>query len=225
MTLKLISYQLCPYVHKAATTLRVKHIPYEIEYIQLSKPPQWFHEISPLGKVPLLLVEDHVLFESTAIIEYLDEAYPPRLHPADVIQRAKHRAWMAFSDTCLRDYYRCVFAKNEADFHKALARLHDHFDQLEQGLTAGPFFAGMHFSLVDASFAPLLYHLKLLAEVWPGIFDPQRHPRIVHWKDTLIVHRAVRQAVVDDFAERYFDWLSNKDSFLGRLAIEHASYE
>ena len=216
---KLISYKLCPYVHKAAIALRAKQIPYDIDYIDLARPPDWFRRISPLGKVPLLLVGDDVLFESTAIIEYLDEAYPPRLHPDDLIARAKHRAWILFSDTCLSDYYRVILREDEVRFSEALARLHRDFDQLEPAVAAAPFFAGERFSLVDAAYGPLFFQLDIVAQVEPALFDPDRHPRLMRWKDALITHPAVREAVVSDFRERYLDWLSTKDSFLAEKLL------
>ena len=220
MSLKLISYKLCPYVHKAAVALRAKGIPYDIEYIDLRRPPDWFRRISPLGKVPLLLVGDDVLFESTAIIEYLDEAHPPRLHPDDLILRAKHRAWILFADACLRDYYRVALREDEAGFEEALARLHGDFDQIESAVTGEPFFAGPEFSLVDAAYGPLFFQLDILAGIHPAIFDPDRHPRIVRWKQALVAHPAVRASVVSDFRELYLDWLSMKDSYLAQLWLE-----
>jgi glutathione S-transferase len=51
---KLISFKLCPYVQKAILTLLHKGIDFDIEYIDLMDPPEWFKEISPLGKVLVL---------------------------------------------------------------------------------------------------------------------------------------------------------------------------
>ncbi len=220
MTPKLISYKLCPYVHKAAIVLRAKDINYDIAYITLSDPPAWFRAISPMGKVPLLLVGDEVLFESTAIIEYLDETYPPRLHPDDGLQRARNRAWMAQVDACLGAYYRLAGWKSEASFPKALEKLHACFDQLEPAVVAAPFFNGEVFSLVDATYAPLFFQLTILAGVAPDVFDPARHPRIVRWKEALVGHPAVTASVVPDFRQLYLDWLSNKDSVLARRLLD-----
>ena len=220
MTPKLISYKLCPFVHKAAIVLRAKNIAYDIRYISLSDPPDWFRDISPLGKVPLLLLDDDVLFGSSAIAEYLDEVYPVRLHPEDPVARAKNRAWMAFADRCIGDYYRLAGWKSASGYPKAREKLHSLFDQLETAVEARPFFNGPHFSLVDAAYGPLFFHLSILDSLAPGIFDADRHPLIVRWKETLIGHDAVRGAVVPDFQDIYLDWLGNKESYLGRLALK-----
>ena len=79
--------------------LRAKDVEFDVTYINLREKPDWFLEISPHGKVPVLKVGDEVLFESNAIAEYLDEVFEPRLHPADPVKRAKNRAWTDFLPT------------------------------------------------------------------------------------------------------------------------------
>ena len=63
--LELISHHLCPY--RAVITLLEKDIPHRRTYIGLSNKPDWFRQISPLGKVPLLKVGNEVLFESAVL--------------------------------------------------------------------------------------------------------------------------------------------------------------
>ena len=85
---KLISFKLCPFVQRSIITLLEKGVGYEIEHIDLSNKPQWFLDISPFGKVPVLVVDDDVvLFESAVINEFLDETAPGRrLHPDDPLR-------------------------------------------------------------------------------------------------------------------------------------------
>ncbi len=54
--LKLISHKLCPYVQRAVIALKEKGVPFERIDIDLANKPDWFLKISPLGKVPVLLV-------------------------------------------------------------------------------------------------------------------------------------------------------------------------
>ena len=55
--LTLISHKLCPYVQRAVIALTEKGVPFERIDIDLANKPDWFLKISPLGKVPVLLVE------------------------------------------------------------------------------------------------------------------------------------------------------------------------
>ena len=82
-TPRLVSHHLCPYVQHAVIVLTEKSIPFERVYVDLARPPQWFVNVAPLGKVPLLQVGDNILFESAIICEYLDETVGERMHPTD----------------------------------------------------------------------------------------------------------------------------------------------
>src|SRR3712207_6505768 len=123
---KLISFPLCPYVQRAAILLAEKGVPFERVNIDLANKPDWFLKLSPLGKVPVLVVEqdgrDAVLFESAVIAEYLDETIVPRLHPADPLEKARHRAWIEFASATLADIYVYYTAADEETFlHKERA--------------------------------------------------------------------------------------------------------
>ena len=79
---KVISFNICPFVQRVTALLEAKEIPYEIEFIDLSNMPQWFLDISPNAQVPVLVTEGGTaLFESDAIVEYLDEVEAP-IEPA-----------------------------------------------------------------------------------------------------------------------------------------------
>ena len=100
---ELVSHHLCPYVQRVAIALSEKEVPFTRTYINLGAKPGWFTAISPLGKVPLLRTENEVVFESAVICEYLEDTVPPRLHPQDALERARHRAWMEFASSVLND--------------------------------------------------------------------------------------------------------------------------
>jgi len=63
-----------------------KNLDMEVKFIEIWNKPEWFLKISPLGKVPILIIGESgmninitlvVLFESTAIMEYMDEMVKP----------------------------------------------------------------------------------------------------------------------------------------------------
>ena len=86
--LVLVSHVLCPYVQRVAIALHEKGAAFRRVDVDLADKPSWFVAISPLGKTPLLQVDDAVIFESAVILEYLEETVPPALHPATPLQRA-----------------------------------------------------------------------------------------------------------------------------------------
>jgi len=91
--MKVISFKICPFVQRVTAFLEAKQVPYDLEYISLKAKPQWFLDISPTGQVPVLITQSGTpLFESDAIIEYLDEIYEP-IETLTPEQHAIDRAW------------------------------------------------------------------------------------------------------------------------------------
>jgi len=211
---KLVSFKLCPFVQKAVIVLRQKQIEYDIEYIDLAAPPDWFLKISPFGKVPVLIMDEDVIFESSVIIEFLEEAFPNKLHPANLIQRAKNRSWIEFSSPCLGDSFNLSIAESKEKFEQTMTDLNNRFDRLEVILKNEPYFNGEKFSLVDASYAPLFHRLHCMNELNPGLFLPDRHAKINRWKDRLLQERSVIDSTVSNFTELYRELLWTRHGYI-----------
>src|SRR3954447_18316940 len=133
--LTLISHHLCPFVQRAAIALAEKGIPFERIYIDLAAKPDWFKAISPLGKVPVLGVgqaadRETSIFESAVILEYLEEATPSPLHPADPLQRARHRGWIEFGSQVLNGIGCFYSANDDASFERERVGLEALFARL-----------------------------------------------------------------------------------------------
>lgn len=172
-----------------------------------------FRLISPLGKVPLLKIDGEVLFESAIINEYLDEVYPPSLHPADALVRAKHRGWIEFGSHLLFDQFKLMTAPDEDAMQQQCEVLGGGFARLERELGDGPYFSGERFSLLDAAYAPffmrfdiLQRHREALADLMPTRLDA--------WARALRDRASVKASVVDDFEERFIEFGRRKGSFL-----------
>jgi len=73
--------------------LNLKQIAYE--YVPLGTlTPEQYRAINPQGLAPALRVEDRVIAQSTAILEYLEETHPaPPLLPRDPLARAEVRGF------------------------------------------------------------------------------------------------------------------------------------
>ena len=212
-SLHLISHDLCPYVQRAVITLLEKEIPYDRTYINLSNKPDWFAQISPLGKVPLLQVGDEVLFESAVICEYLDEITPGSLHPIDPLEKAKHRAWIEFGSSLLNEIAGFYSAKDEVAFNHKRQSLVDKFGWIERYLTQTPYFAGSQFSLVDAVYAPIFRYFDVFDTIADfSIFSET--PQVTSWRLVLQSRPSVQSAVASNYNDLLLDFLKQKSSYL-----------
>jgi glutathione S-transferase len=217
--IKLISFDLCPYVQRAAIVLLEKNVAFERITIDLANKPEWFRKISPLGKVPVLQQGGDVLFESTVIVEYLEEVYEPALHPADPMTKARQRAWMEFGSSMLADLWVIETSQDAEAFEIKCKLLRSKAEQLELELKSsgrfGPYFAGPDFSIVDAVYAPFFRYFNTI-EMISSIRLFEGLPHIGAWRTHLALRPSVRQAVVADYDDRLLAFLRKHNGVLMR---------
>lgn len=214
---ELISFNLCPYVQRSVITMLQKGVDFDLNYIDLFKRPQWFLDISPLGKVPALRINGTVLFESAVINEYLDEVNPPSMHPADPLKRASNRAWIEFASTILDNQFKIMVEKDEQAFNVLHKLLREQLTQLESQLGDGPYFNGPEFSLIDAACAPLFTRFKLLEDTYSINFF-NHGTKLGKWADTLIELDSVKKSVVPDFDNLLLGFIDSTGGKIGKLA-------
>jgi glutathione S-transferase len=220
--LKLVSHLLCPYVQRAVIVMKEKGVPFERIDIDLANKPDWFLKASPLGKTPLLLVDKEPIFESAVICEYLDETVGKAMHPRDALERAKHRAWMEFASATLDGIGAMYGAADDAQLADKAKAVADKFEQLEAGLASrkhsGPFFAGEHFCIVDAAFAPVFRYFDVFDQIEDfGVFT--NTPLVNQWRAVLHQRESVRQAVRGDYNELLRDFLIRRKSAISKRII------
>lgn len=219
----LVSHHLCPYVQRAAIALAEKGVPFERRTIDLAAKPDWFLALSPLGKVPLLLVRqpdgsEVVLFESAVICEYLEDTETSApLHPVDPLARAQHRGWMEFGSSILGDLWGFETAKDAETYEAKRKALIDKFSRVEAALGDGPFFAGDKFSLVDTVFAPIFRYFDTFDAIAPtGVFDGL--VKVARWRAALSARQSVKDAVAEDYPARLRIFLEQHDAWLLKQA-------
>jgi glutathione S-transferase len=190
--LKLWGSWFCPYAQRAWIVLTEKRIPHQYVEINPYKKERRFVELNPRGLVPTLEVgvggdgggrRKKVLYESTVICEYLDEAYADegrygaRLMPEGVFERARCRLWIHHVVTrVVPGFYRLLQHTEGKGYSIGEAR-----GELLGGLRAfakemvdsgsgggGPWFLGGEFSLVDVMLAPWAKRLFLIDHYKPG---------------------------------------------------------
>ena len=212
MSLHLISFKTCPFVQRAVITLKHKNIDFDITYIDLADPPDWFLDLSPLAKVPVLKVDDEVLFESAVINEYLDEITGGDLQPKDPLARAKNRAWIEFASNMLGHLYMMKMSTDEERYNKYRDLLVSQLHRVEKRLGEGPWFNGEEFSLADTAFAPL-FRQNSVAGGKLSVLDPATMPKLNAWAERLLALPEVHDSVVDEFEDLYLSAMEKNGSY------------
>ncbi|MGB3918409.1 MAG: glutathione S-transferase family protein [Thiothrix litoralis] len=211
--LELVSFKICPFVQRSIIALNQKGIAYTLTHINPQETPDWFKAISPLGKVPVLVVDGTPVFESAVILEYLDEVYPPALHPADPLEKARQRAWVEFCSELLGRQHRMLTAQDEAGFNEARESLQQGLQRLDTVLAEqAPYFAGEQFHLVDCVYAPLFMRLALLKQSYA--LEIALSTRMQAWSDALLALDAVKTSVVEEFPMVFANFLKAQDGYI-----------
>lgn len=103
MTVTIVEHPLSPYAQKVKIALDEKGVPYKTELpggIGSGRADAQLLAANPRAEVPVLLDGDVAIFDSSVILEYIEDRWPePRLLPADPHRRAKARMIEEVMDT------------------------------------------------------------------------------------------------------------------------------
>ena len=150
---------------------------------------------NPYARVPTIEEDGLVLYESTAILEYLEATRPsPPLLPADVRLRARASMLIKLCDLELAEPARTIllpkrFLPRERWRTERMAeageRIQKHFDILEQQLADGEYLVENRFSLAEVCYAPLLQFV--------GMLEVQMGPKTAAWADRVLERPSVKE--------------------------------
>lgn len=209
--LRLVSFDICPYVERSRIVLLEKGVAHSVDFIDLAAKPDWFLRLSPMGKVPVLVVDGRPVFESMVINELIEELHPrPAMLPEEPLSRAEARAWIVYcNDAVMPASYRSLLAlageKSGEALEKPLAELSLALSRAEAEVArrGGPWFLGKQLTLVDAAWAPFLRRWAA-AEGWgmPAGSRLATYPALRAWADRLLAHPSVLAADPGDIGPR-----------------------
>lgn len=170
MPLKLYDHPLSPYGQKVKIALLEKGVPFETlmpDAIGSGQAAGEFASGSPRGEVPLLLDEGLAVFDSTVILEYIEDRWPqPPMLPASAADRARVRMLEDAMDTHfeainwglseVRHFGRATGDQAQQIFDRAGLQLQGWFSWLSTQLGERDWFNGEQFGWGDLSVLPYL---------------------------------------------------------------------
>ncbi|WP_428087575.1 glutathione S-transferase family protein [Candidatus Thioglobus sp.] len=219
MKLELISFKLCPFAQRAIISLNTQKLDFKMTYINPMDPPDWFTAISPTGQVPLLKVDDQIVFESSVISEFINDISPTSIHPKDVVQKANNRAWIDFSSTMLGDLFNLVIG-DEAAFNAAKKSLFSKLSKLEAVKSNKAFFNGESFNLIDIALAPIFMRLAWINEFTDNALSITEFKKISAWSDAILEVEEVKSSVVDGLDDVYYSNIEGREGYLSTLLVD-----
>jgi glutathione S-transferase len=189
--IKLYQHPLSTYSRRVKIALAEKKIAYEpalVDMAQRKHRDPAYLALNPYGRVPTLDEDGFLLYESTAILGYLEATHPaPPLVPADARGRAQVEMHMKLCDLQFtRHAGTIVFPKrflpkekwNEAAMAEAKREIEKHFAILEGQLAGKNYLVAEQFTLAEICYLPFLEFLPLM-EIAPP-------PAVAAWTAKLL---------------------------------------
>jgi glutathione S-transferase len=209
VAIRFFEHPLSPYARKVKIVLYEKGIPFErivVTPFTLRETDAAFPEFAaanPRLEVPCIVDGEFRCFDSTIIVDYLDEKWPdPPMLPKKPEDRARARMVEELCDTAIeainwglmevRFFKRAEGAQAEQMSARAGTQLERMWDHLDPQLEGRPWFSGERFGRADAS---LIGHV-----VSAGLFGfalQDRHARMKEWCERCIAVEGVKRDQAD----------------------------
>jgi len=174
--------------------LAEKGVDFEFKVVDLMKGEHKHPDFiarQPFGQIPVLYDDDFCIYESRAIVRYIDESIKSgnSLMPSDAKARGLVEQWIsvemshykACDELVFELLFKKLFGYGEADPSKVDAsskNYHSTLAILEKHLEHSKFLVGDHFSIADLVYLPYTEYLLSL-DAFKNVFD--KYPHVKKW--------------------------------------------
>jgi len=206
--MKLYGAIASPYVTRVLMFARLKGVDLELLDPPGGSRSDEYRAMTPIGKIPSLEADGHIIPESETICEYIEDVHPePSGLPADAQGRATSRTISRITDLYLAPHVSTIVphinpANRDADVvEKVGGEIAKGFVYLEHFMGPGPFAVSDQPTLGDCSAGPYLMLMrKLVFDHFDDIADPTQTPgRLADWWQALEGHE-VCASTINEYA-------------------------
>lgn len=168
--MKLLYTPNSPYARKVRIVAIEKHIDLALEEVVLGAPDSPVTQYNPLGKVPVLILDDNVgLYDSRVIVEYLDARTPvTKLMPNEHSLRIAVIRWEALADgicdaavAIILEQRKPIEQQSPAFIEKQMAKVENGLEVLNKDISKKKWCVNETFSLADIALGCMLGYVDL----------------------------------------------------------------
>ena len=168
--MKLLYSLTSPYARKVRIVAAEKRISVDLVQVLLSEPDCHVQQHNPLGKIPVLVLDDgDSLYDSSVIVDYLDQRTPiSHLIPQETKPKFQVKRWESLSDgicdaavAVMLENRRPENLRDQAWIAKQMMKVGSGLEFLNVDLGASEFCVADKFSLADIALGCLIGYLNL----------------------------------------------------------------
>ncbi|KAK6927848.1 Glutathione S-transferase, N-terminal, partial [Dillenia turbinata] len=169
--------KLGPFTQRVLLTLEEKHLPYDMKLVDFRNKPEWFLNVSPEGKVPVIKLDEKWIADSDVITQALEEKYPdpPLATPPEKA---------TVGSKIFSTFIGFLKSKDSSDGSEQalLNELSSFNDYIKDN---GPLINGKEVSAADLSLGPKLYHLEIALGHYKKWSVPDSLPYVKSYMKTI----------------------------------------
>jgi glutathione S-transferase len=199
-----------PFGRAVMATLEEKGASFRLERLGFRSPER--QALHPFGRIPILDHGGFRLYETQAILRYIDRVLPtPALTPSDPKSAARMdqvmniNDWYLYQNVATVILFQRVVAPRELNLPSdeeaikaAMPKAHVVFDELAQLLGQQPYFAGDAVSLADLLVAPTMTFFSKTPE-WSVLGAP--HANLVAWLDRMQARSSMKATTFERLSQ------------------------
>ncbi|KAL8687050.1 MAG: hypothetical protein Q9224_005266, partial [Gallowayella concinna] len=187
--LKLYGSCFCPFVQRVWISLQFKGMGYQYIEIDPYKKPESLLAINPRGLIPALRHGDWSCYESTVLMEYLEDLNdgPPLFPPGNAKLRAQCRLWTDHINRHIVPAFYSYLQAQEIPMQMEKAtKLQNEISKLiDAADPSGGFFLGREMSFVDVQLAPWIIRMRKVLTPYRGWPEPAAGSRWASWVNAI----------------------------------------
>jgi glutathione S-transferase len=200
--MKLLYSLTSPYARKVRIVAAEKRIAIDLEQVVLADPDCPVPQYNPLGKIPVLVMDDgDSLYDSSVIVDYLDQRTPvAHLIPQDTKQKFQVKRWESLADgvcdaavAVMLEQRRPANLQDPNWVAKQWAKVERGLKMLNDDLGENRFCVADTFSLADIAVICLLGYLDL--RFGNKVKLSKNYPNLVRLNESLATRPSVIETV------------------------------
>jgi glutathione S-transferase len=199
--MKLLYTTNSPYARKVRVVALEKHVDVALEMVNLSDPDCIVKNYNPLGKIPVLILDDQdSIYDSSVIVEFLDLRSPvAHLIPHDNTSKIAVRRWEALADgmtdaavATMLESRKPAGQQSQAIIDRQMEKIKRSLGVMELEITKKKWCVNETFSLADIAIGCALGYLDLR---FSHINWPETCPNLAKHYNILIKRPSFKQTM------------------------------